>query len=47
MKTITKSVIIHSTTDKVFGQMADFSKPGMRMSENLRMLMGSKLKLEQ
>ncbi|MEO6541309.1 MAG: SRPBCC family protein [Ferruginibacter sp.] len=47
MKTKTKSILIHSTPDKVFAQMDDFSKTGMHMSESSMMMMGSKLKLEQ
>ena len=47
MKTISKSILIHSTPEKVFAQMDDFSKTGMHMSESSMMMMGSKLKLEQ
>ena len=47
MKTKTKSNLIHSTSEKVFAQMDDFSKTGMHMSESSMMMMGSKLKLEQ
>jgi hypothetical protein len=47
MKTKSKSILIHSTPDKVFSQMDDFSKTGMHMSESSMMMMGSKLKLEQ
>ncbi len=47
MKTKTKNILIHSTVDKVFAQMDDFSKTGMHMSESSMMMMGSKLKLEQ
>ena len=47
MKTKSKSIIIHSTPEKVFQQMDDFSKTGMHMTESSMMMMGSKLKLEQ
>lgn len=47
MKTKTKSIFIHSTPEKVFQQMDDFSKTGMHMTESSMMMMGSKLKLEQ
>ena len=47
MKTKTKNILIHSTLEKVFAQMDDFSKTGMHMSESSMMMMGSKLKLEQ
>ncbi|MEO5562335.1 MAG: SRPBCC family protein [Chitinophagaceae bacterium] len=47
MKTKTKNIFIHSTPEKVFAQMDDFSKTGMHMRENSMMMMGSKLKLEQ
>jgi hypothetical protein len=47
MKTKSKSIIIHSSPEKVFYQMDDFSKTGMHMSESSMMMMGSKLKLEQ
>ena len=47
MKTKSKSVRIHSTPEKVFSHMDDFSKTGMHMSESSMMMMGSKLKLEQ
>ena len=47
MKTTSKNIRIHSTPEKVFDQMDDFSKTGMHMSESSMMMMGSKLKLEQ
>ena len=47
MKTKSKSILIHSTPEKVFQQMDDFSKTGMHMTECSMMMMGSKLKLEQ
>ena len=47
MITKTKNIRIHSSPDKVFAQMDDFSKTGMHMSERSMMMMGSKLKLEQ
>jgi len=47
MKTKSKSILIHSTPEKVFVQMDDFSKTGMHMTESSMMMMGSKLKLEQ
>ena len=47
MKTKSKNIRIHSTPEKVFTQMDDFSKTGMHMSESSMMMMGSKLKLEQ
>lgn len=47
MKTKVKSILIHSTPDKVFAQMDDFSKTGMHMRESSMMMMGSKLRLEQ
>ena len=47
MKIKTKNIFIHSTPEKVFAQMDDFSKTGMHMSESSLMMMGSKLKLEQ
>ncbi len=43
----TKNIFIHSTPEKVFTQMDDFSKTGMHMTESSMMMMGSKLKLEQ
>lgn len=47
MKTKSKQILIHSTPEKVFQQMDDFSQTGMHMSESSMMMMGSKLKLEQ
>jgi len=47
MKTKLKSILIHSTPEKVFAQMDDFSKTGMHMSQSSMMMLGSKLKLEQ
>ena len=47
MKTKTKNIFIHSTPEKVFAQMDDFSRTGMHMGENSMMMMASKLKLEQ
>jgi hypothetical protein len=47
MKTKSKSILIHSTPEKVFRQMDDFSKTGMHMSESSMMMMGSKLTLKQ
>ena len=47
MKTISKNILIHSTPEKVFAQMDDFSKTGMHMSEPSMIMMESKLKLEQ
>ncbi len=47
MKTKSKSILIHSTPEKVFQQMDDFSKTGMHMTESSMMMMGSKLKLVQ
>lgn len=47
MKTKSKSIHIHSTPEKVFSQMDDFSKTGMHMSKSSMMMMGSKLNLEQ
>ncbi len=47
MKTKSKSILIHSTPEKVFQQMDDFSKTGMHMSESSMMMMGSKLTLEK
>ena len=47
MITKTKNIRIHSSLDKVFAQMDDFSKTGVHMSESSMMMMGSKLKLEQ
>jgi hypothetical protein len=47
MKTKSKNVLIHSTPEKIFQQMDDFSKTGMHMSESSMMMMGSKLILEQ
>ena len=47
MKTKSKNIFIHSTPDKVFSQMDDFSKTGMHMTESSMMMMGSKLTLEQ
>ena len=47
MKTVDKNILIHSTPEKVFVQMDDFSKTGMHMSKSSMMMMGSKLKLEQ
>ena len=45
MKTKSKSTLIHSTPQKVFARMDDFSKMGMHMSESsMMMMMGSKLK---
>jgi|GEM_PF-5207173 len=47
MKTTSKNIFIHSTPEKVFAQMDNFSKTGMHTSESSIMMMGSKLKLEQ
>ena len=47
MKTRSENILIHSTPEKVFARMDDFSKTGMHMSESSMMMMGSKLKLEQ
>ncbi len=47
MKTKSKIIFIHSTPEKVFTQMDDFSKTGMHMGENSMMMMGSKLNLKQ
>ena len=47
MTTKSKSLLIHSTPEKVFAQMDDFSKTSMHMSESSMMMMGSKLTLEQ
>ena len=47
METKSKSIVIHSTPEKVFRQMDDFSKTGMHMSESSMMMMGSKLNLQQ
>ena len=47
MKTVAKNILIHSTPEKEFIQMDDFSKTGMHMSESSMMMMGSKLYLEQ
>ena len=47
MKIKSKSIIIHSSREKVFQQMDDFSKTGIHMSKSSMMMMGSKLKLEQ
>jgi hypothetical protein len=47
MKTISKSILIYSTPEKVFQQMDDFSKTGMHMTESSMMMMGSKLNLEK
>ena len=45
MKTKSKSILIHSTAEKVFDQIDNFSKTGMHMSESSMMMLGSKLKL--
>lgn len=47
MKTFQKTTIIHSTPEKVFSQLDDFSKTGMHMSQSSMMMAGGKLKLEQ
>ena len=47
MKTKSKNILIHSTPEKAFAQMDNFSKTGMHMSESSMMMMGSKLKLAQ
>ncbi len=47
MKIKSKNILIHSTPEKVFQHMDDFSKTGMHMSESSMMMMGSKLNLEQ
>ena len=47
MKTRSKNIIIHSTPEKIFSQMDDFSKTGMHMSQSSMMMMGSKLSIEQ
>lgn len=47
MKTKSKYIQIHSTQEKVFMHMDDFSKTGMHMTESSMMMMGNKLKLEQ
>lgn len=47
MKTFQKITSIHSTPEKVFAQLDDFSKTGMHMSQSSMMMAGSKLKLKQ
>jgi hypothetical protein len=47
MKILKKTTLIHSTPEKVFAQLDDFSKTGMHMSQSSMMMAGSKLKLEQ
>ena len=47
MKTKTKSIIIHSTPEKVFAHMDNLGNTGMHMMESSAMMMGSKLNLQQ
>lgn len=47
MKTLTKSILINSTPDKVFAYMDNLGNTGMHMMESSSMMMGSKLHLEQ
>lgn len=39
-------MLIHSTREKIFALMDDFSKTGMHMTESSMMMMGGKLKLD-
>jgi hypothetical protein len=47
MKTKSKSILIHSTPEKVFARMDNLGNTGMHMTENSTMMMGSKLELKQ
>lgn len=47
MKTKSKSVIMHSTPEKVFAYMDALGNTGIHMMESSSMLMGNKLKLIQ
>jgi hypothetical protein len=47
MKTLTKSIIIHSTAEKIFAYMDDIANTGMHMTKSSMPMMGSKLELKQ
>ena len=46
MKTVSRNIIIHSSTDKVFATIDDLGVTGMHMTKSSVMMMGSKLHLE-
>ena len=47
MKTLSKSIIIHSIPEKVFGYMDNIANTGMHMTKSSKPMMGSKLELQQ
>ena len=47
MKTRTKSIIIHSTPEKVFAYMDSLGNTGMHMTQSNMPMMGGKLELKQ
>jgi hypothetical protein len=46
MKTVTRTIFINATPDKVFAMIDDLSVTGMHMTKSSAMMMGSKLNLE-
>ncbi len=47
MKTLSKSIIIYSTAEKVFDYMDNIANTGMHMTKSSKPMMGSKLELKQ
>ena len=47
MKTLSKSIIIHSPAEKVFAYMDNIGNTGMHMTKSSIPMMGSKLELKQ
>ena len=47
MKTLSKSIIIHSAAEKVFDYMDNIANTGMHMTKSSKPMMGSKLELKQ
>ena len=47
MKTLSKSIIIHSSPEKVFVYMDNIADTGMHMTKGSKPMMGSKLELKQ
>ena len=47
MKTLSKSIIIHSIPEKVFAYMDNIANTGMHMTKSSKPMMGSKLELKQ
>ncbi len=47
MKTFTKNILIHSSSEKVFAYMDNIGNTGMHMTKSSMPMMGSKLELKQ